>query len=562
MSNSVDTGQRERAPPPVDTPSVKELERIFWSTKRTGNHVDEVWPNLFIGNMSVANDRYAVWKLGITHVLNATHGKMHSQGSQEFYGSTIEYLGVPADDSPSFNLSRYFETSADYIHQALASPRAKVMVHCAVGVSRSASLVLAYLMIHHHLTLLEAVRQVTAGRWIFPNRGFLKQLRALDMRLRLRKQSIAQNKTALQNIGITHVLNAAHTKRGSIGDQGYYGSNFVYCGIPAEDSTHFDLDVYFRPAADFIHKALKTPDAKILVHCIMGLSRSSTLVLAYLMLYQRLPLNRALKRVIKKRAIYPNRNFLALLLDLDLQLNRKQRTCSRLRGSILKEKIHHCSSVASETLTPFCRLQHWQLVGTETVAAMPKSNVGRGGEGNGYETPSSSELQRLMWLKKGTSAHLDEVVPRIYIGDMYAAKDKRLLQGHNISHVLNAAHGKYNVNTGASYYRDTKIIYHGVEAFDCPSFDLSPFFYSAAKFIKSAMDISGKVLVHCAMGLSRSSTLVLAYLMIHENKTLPDAIREVAQNRNICPNQGFLEQLRQLDKELYTQRKLGSMASY
>ncbi|KAL2078602.1 hypothetical protein ACEWY4_026287 [Coilia grayii] len=141
--------------------------------------------------------------------------------------------------------------------------------------------------------------------------------------------SIAQNKTALQNMGITHVLNAAHSKRGSIGDQSYYGSNFVYCGIPAEDSSTFDLDVYFQPAADFIHKALKTPDAKILVHCIMGLSRSSSLVLAYLMLYERLPLRLAIQKVIRKRAIYPNRNFLALLLDLDLQLNRKRRrnTC-------------------------------------------------------------------------------------------------------------------------------------------------------------------------------------------------------------------------------------------
>lgn len=72
-----------------------------------------------------------------------------------------------------------------------------------------------------------------------------------------------------------------------------------------------------------------------------------------------------------------------------------------------------------------------------------------------------------------------------------AAKDKRLLQGHNISHVLNAAHGKHNVNTGASYYRDTKITYHGVEAFDMSSFDLSPFFYSAAKFIRSGMDTPG-----------------------------------------------------------------------
>lgn len=75
-------------------------------------------------------------------------------------------------------------------------------------------------------------------------------------------RGIAQNRSALQNLGITHILNAAHTKRGSIGDQNYYGTSFVYCGIPAEDSAHFDLDVYFKPAADFIHKALNSPDGK------------------------------------------------------------------------------------------------------------------------------------------------------------------------------------------------------------------------------------------------------------------------------------------------------------
>lgn len=66
---------------------------------------------------------------------------------------------------------------------------------------------------------------------------------------------------------------------------------------------------------------------------------------------------------------------------------------------------------------------------------------------------------------------------------------------------------------------------------------------------------SGKILVHCAMGRSRSATLVLAYLMIHKNMTLVDAIQQVAKNRCVLPNRGFLKQLRELDKQLLKQRQ-------
>ncbi|MBW03206.1 Dual specificity protein phosphatase 26, partial [Eschrichtius robustus] len=65
----------------------------------------------------------------------------------------------------------------------------RILVHCAVGVSRSATLVLAYLMLYHRLTLVEAIRKVKDHRGIIPNRGFLRQLLALDRRLRQRLEA-------------------------------------------------------------------------------------------------------------------------------------------------------------------------------------------------------------------------------------------------------------------------------------------------------------------------------------------------------------------------------------
>ncbi|KAL7384264.1 hypothetical protein ABVT39_027062 [Epinephelus coioides] len=163
-------------------PSLQELEEVLYSATSSCRHGDEVWPNLYLGDMFMSHDKLGLWQLGVTHVLNASHGKLCCKGSDDFYGTTVKYYGVPANDLPTFDLSPFFYPAAEFIHQALTSG-GKVFVHCAVGVSRSAALVLAYLMIHHHLSLLSSVRCVQQKRWIFPNRGFLRQLIALDRKL-------------------------------------------------------------------------------------------------------------------------------------------------------------------------------------------------------------------------------------------------------------------------------------------------------------------------------------------------------------------------------------------
>lgn len=69
------------------------------------------------------------------------------------------------------------------------------------------------------------------------------------------------------------------------------------------------------------------------------------------------------------------------------------------------------------------------------------------------------------------------------------------------------------------------------------------------------MFFPGKVFVHCAMGVSRSGALVLAYLMICQGLSLAEAIAAVRLNRDIGPNSGFLQQLLQLELSLRTERE-------
>ncbi|CAI5774191.1 specificity phosphatase 13-like [Podarcis lilfordi] len=167
----------------AETPTLKDLEQLLNTGRPSCNHVDEVWPNLFLGDHVTAHSRFGLWKMGISHVLNAAHGKIFCHEPHDFYGTTIEYYGVPADDLPDFDMTPYFYPAAEFIHKALTTPGAKIFVHCAVGISRSSSLVLAYLMIYHRFSLVKAIQAVKEHRWIFPNQGFLNQLRNLDIQL-------------------------------------------------------------------------------------------------------------------------------------------------------------------------------------------------------------------------------------------------------------------------------------------------------------------------------------------------------------------------------------------
>ncbi|XP_012821347.1 dual specificity phosphatase DUPD1 isoform X1 [Xenopus tropicalis] len=171
------------------TPGAFELERLFWHGAPKYTHVNEVWPNLYIGDEKTALDRYSLEKNGFTHILNAAHGRWNVDTGPEYYSDiTVEYYGVEAEDLPSFNLSQFFYPAAQFIRNALSSPSSKVLVNCAMGRSRSASLVLAYLMIYENMTVVDSIMQVLKHRCILPNRGFLKQLRELDIQLALERR--------------------------------------------------------------------------------------------------------------------------------------------------------------------------------------------------------------------------------------------------------------------------------------------------------------------------------------------------------------------------------------
>ncbi|KAG5644155.1 hypothetical protein DXG03_009050 [Asterophora parasitica] len=61
-----------------------------------------------------------------------------------------------------------------------------------------------------------------------------------------------------------------------------------------------------------------------------------------------------------------------------------------------------------------------------------------------------------------------------------------------------------------------------------------------------------KILIHCSAAVSRSPTIVAAYLMRHHNMTLREALGTIIRARPaVCPNPGFLKQLQELDVRIH-----------
>jgi protein-tyrosine phosphatase len=80
---------------------------------------------------------------------------------------------------------------------------------------------------------------------------------------------------------------------------------------------------------------------------------------------------------------------------------------------------------------------------------------------------------------------------------------------------------------------------------------MSPYFEQACQFIEEARQSNGRVLVHCACGVSRSSTLCCAYLIKHQSMSVEEAISHLRSRRHIIqPNPAFLRQLIQYNEQI------------
>jgi len=125
----------------------------------------------------------------------------------------------------------------------------------------------------------------------------------------------------LLDLGVTHVLNTAEVDV-RIDPSKYTKSGICYKGFVCKDMPNAEISEFFYDCAEFIDRALAMSCGLVFVNCLMGFSRCSTIVAAYLMLKKNYSATQALQYMRGTREVQPNLGFLQQLATLDNQLRK------------------------------------------------------------------------------------------------------------------------------------------------------------------------------------------------------------------------------------------------
>jgi len=129
----------------------------------------------------------------------------------------------------------------------------------------------------------------------------------------------------------------------------------------------------------------------------------------------------------------------------------------------------------------------------------------------------------------------------LYIGSMTAINDVDLLREHHITHLVHALDVPWipvSERDGFNCYR--------IDILDQSTSDIRPHLEAACNHIDKALRSGKHVLVHCQQGVSRSSAIVIAYLIRNHGMSFDNAYAFVKRKRAcIKPNSGFVRALQE-----------------
>ena len=151
-----------------------DLNQISTSTS-SANAYDLVDDGLYIGSEMAAANKEMLKEIGITHIVN-----LNGHNTAAAFPDGFQYYTVKMSDSCFEELDEEFWKAVDFTKNAILKG-GRVLVHCRLGISRSAALCVAYLMEKKKMTFDQAFASLKSKRpAVNINQGFVEQLKSKE----------------------------------------------------------------------------------------------------------------------------------------------------------------------------------------------------------------------------------------------------------------------------------------------------------------------------------------------------------------------------------------------
>ena len=141
------------------------------------------------------------------------------------------------------------------------------------------------------------------------------------------------------------------------------------------------------------------------------------------------------------------------------------------------------------------------------------------------------------------------VIPnKLYFGNKILAKDETRLRKLGIKSIIDLINYE-NSSQEIKHSKDFNFLHLSIE--DVPT-NNADWAEEGSNFIEEQIKNNNPVYVHCSQGISRSSTLIMHYLMTREKQNSKTAFFKLKDLRNIIdPTTGFMKSLSNLDEKLF-----------
>ncbi len=147
---------------------------------------------------------------------------------------------------------------------------------------------------------------------------------------------------------------------------------------------------------------------------------------------------------------------------------------------------------------------------------------------------------------------LDKITPHLWLGDRDSIKEKASPHVKVIVTAITKEElERYGIAETMKERQAAGVEWHWIEADDDEKDPLEAKFQRVHEILEAAEKADKVALVHCAAGISRSATLVIAHLMLRNKWPYKEAHAHVQKCRPvITPNDGFVHALQALERQM------------